>query len=72
MEEDVAHESKVSDTESQVAVMLIKVESDFESNLQNLKKKMKFSRPLLWSSQSGAAGSNAGQSSRKHSENRLR
>ena len=71
MEEDVAHESKVSDTESQVAVMLIKVESDFESNLQNLKK-LKFSRPLLWSSQSGAAGSNAGQSSRKHSENRLR
>ena len=40
MEEDVAHEGKVSDTESQVAVMLIKVESDFESNLQNLKKKI--------------------------------
>ena len=70
MEEDVAHESKVSDTESQVAVMLIKVESDFESNLQNLKI-FEICRPLLWSSQSGATGGNAGQSSRKHSKNRL-
>ena len=67
MEEDVAHESKVSDSESQVAIMLIKVESDFESNL----KIFEICRPLLWSSQSGATGGNAGQSSRKHSKIRL-